>query len=84
TNNKFQDFDIKYNGDKKVMTVKYAGHTWTRNISDGIANSGTKNFTLSMSASTGGATNLQQVQFGTFEYTEFVVTQERYVDVKKG
>lgn len=37
-----------------------------------------------MTASTGGATNLQQVQFGTFEYTESAVTQVRYVDVTTG
>lgn len=37
TNNAFQDFDINYNGDTKVMTVTYAGQTWTRNISDWIA-----------------------------------------------
>ncbi len=55
TNNTFQDFDINYNGDTKVMTVKYAGQTWTRNISDWIAKSGTTNFSLSMTASTGGA-----------------------------
>ncbi|WP_047561016.1 lectin-like domain-containing protein, partial [Staphylococcus schweitzeri] len=84
TNNTFQDFDINYNGDTKVMTVKYAGQTWTRNISDWIAKSGTTNFSLSMTASTGGATNLQQVQFGTFEYTESAVTQVRYVDVTTG
>ena len=36
-----------------------------------------------MTASTGGATNLQQVQFGTFEYTESAVTV-RYVDVTTG
>lgn len=84
TNNTFQDFDINYNGDTKVMTVTYAGQTWTRNISDWIAKSGTTNFSLSMTASTGGATNLQQVQFGTFEYTESAVTQVRYVDVTTG
>lgn len=37
TNNTFQNFDITYNGDTKVMTVTYAGQTWTRNISDWIA-----------------------------------------------
>jgi hypothetical protein len=35
------------------MTVTYAGQTWTRNISDWIAKSGTTNFSLSMTASTG-------------------------------
>ncbi len=61
------------------MQVKH-GHV----IFHWIAKSGTTNFSLSMTASTGGATNLQQVQFGTFEYTESAVTQVRYVDVQRG
>ncbi|MCE4995702.1 lectin-like domain-containing protein, partial [Staphylococcus xylosus] len=82
--NSFQNFIIDYNGDTKVMTVTYAGQTWTRNISDWIKNSGTTNFSLSMTASTGGASNLQQVQFGTFTYTESAVAQAKYVDVTTG
>ena len=59
------------------MTVTYAGQTWTRNISDWIAKSGYDQlFVINDSLSTGGATNLQQVQFGTFEYTESAVTSE--------
>lgn len=34
TDNSFQEFDIDYNGDTKVMTVTYAGQQFTRNISD--------------------------------------------------
>ena len=37
------------------MTVTYAGQTWTRNISDWIKASNNTNFSLSMTASTGGA-----------------------------
>ena len=37
-----------------------------------------------MTASTGGAKNLQQVQFGTFEYTESAVAKVRYVDANTG
>ena len=37
-----------------------------------------------MTASTGGARNLQQVQFGTFEYTQSATAQVRYVDAKTG
>ncbi|WP_219850997.1 lectin-like domain-containing protein, partial [Staphylococcus warneri] len=58
-NGTFQDFVIDYNGDTKVMTVTYAGQTWTRNISDWIKASNNTNFSLSMTASTGGARNLQ-------------------------
>ena len=35
-------------------------------------------------APTGGARNLQQVQFGTFEYTQSATAQVRYVDAKTG
>ncbi|MGW7900845.1 lectin-like domain-containing protein, partial [Staphylococcus shinii] len=82
--NSFQNFIIDYNGDTKVMSINYAGQIWTRNISDWIKNSGTTNFSLSMTASTGGASNLQQVQFGTFTYTESAVAQAKYVDVTTG
>ena len=34
TDNSFQDFVIDYNGDTKVMTVTYAGQTFTRNLTD--------------------------------------------------
>ena len=36
TDNSFQDFVIDYNGDTKVMTVTYAGQTFTRNLTDWI------------------------------------------------
>ncbi|MEJ7363428.1 hypothetical protein WL472_12825, partial [Staphylococcus epidermidis] len=68
-NGTFQDFVIDYNGDTKVMTVTYAGQTWTRNISDWIKASKNTNFSLSMTASTGSARNLQQVQIDQFTYT---------------
>ncbi|HCG74272.1 putative Ig domain-containing protein, partial [Staphylococcus sp.] len=84
TDNSFQDFVIDYNGDTKVMTITYAGQTWTRNMSDWIKNSGSSTFSLSMTASTGGAKNLQQVQFGKFEYTQSAVAQVRYVDANTG
>lgn len=84
TDNSFQDFVIDYNGDTKVMTVTYAGQTWTRNMSDWINTSGATTFSLSMTASTGGGKNLQQVQFGTFEYTQSATAQVRYVDANTG
>ena len=54
TDNSFQDFVIDYNGDTKVMTVTYAGQTFTRNLTDWIKTVGVRRF-LSMTASTGGA-----------------------------
>ncbi|HEC2186309.1 TPA: putative Ig domain-containing protein [Staphylococcus delphini] len=83
-NGTFQDFVIDYNGDTKVMTIDYAGQRWTRNIADWIKASGNTNFSLSMTASTGGARNLQQVQIGSFTYTESAVTQVHYVDQDTG
>ena len=84
TDNSLQDFVIDYNGDTKVMTVTYAGQTWTKNMSDWIKRSGSTTFLLSMTVSTGGAKNLQQVQFGTFEYTQSATAQVRYVDANTG
>ena len=82
TDNSLQDFVIDYNGDTKVMTITYAGQTWTKNMSDWIKRSGSTTFSLSMTASTGWARNLQQVQFGKFEYTQSATAQVRYVDAK--
>ena len=84
TDNSLQDFVIDYNGDTKVMIITYAGQTWTKNMSDWIKRSGSTTFSLSMTASTGGARNLQQVQFGKFEYTQSATAQVRYVDAKTG
>ncbi|PNZ39837.1 lectin-like domain-containing protein, partial [Staphylococcus lutrae] len=83
-NGTFQDFVIDYNGDTKVMTITYAGQTWTRNISDWIKASNTTDFSLSMTASTGGARNLQQVQIGSFTYTQSAVAQVHYIDSDTG
>ena len=54
TDNSFQDFVIDYNGDTKVMTVTYAGQTFTRNLTDWIKQ-WWYDVSLSMTASTGGA-----------------------------
>ena len=35
-NNSFQDFVIDYNGDTKVMTVTYAGQTWSKTLQIGL------------------------------------------------
>ncbi|MGX0341492.1 lectin-like domain-containing protein, partial [Staphylococcus hominis] len=82
--NTFQDFVIDYNGDTKVMTVTYAGQTFTRNLSDWLKKNSSPNYALSITASTGGAQNLQQVQFGTFTYTQTAVAQTNYVDLATG
>lgn len=84
TDNSFRDFVIDYNGDTKVMTITYAGQTWTKNMSQWIKSSGSTSFSLSMTASTGGGKNLQQVKFGEFEYTQSATAQVRYVDAKTG
>ncbi|RTX92265.1 serine-rich repeat glycoprotein adhesin SasA, partial [Staphylococcus carnosus] len=83
--NSFQDFDIDYNGDTKVMTVTYAGQQFTRNLTYWLnRNRNVSNYALSITASTGGSKNLQQIQFGTFTYTQTASTQVRYVDVNTG
>ena len=83
TDNSFQDFVIDYNGDTKVMTVTYAGQTFTRNLTDWIKNSGGTTFSI-YDCLNWWRKNLQQVQFGTFEYTESAVAKVRYVDANTG
>ncbi|RTX85772.1 YSIRK-type signal peptide-containing protein, partial [Staphylococcus piscifermentans] len=78
--NKFRPFTIDYDGDTKDMTVTYAGQTWKQNMQSYINYSHKDVFALSISASTGGAHNLQQVRIDKFTYTASALLEEDYVD----
>ncbi|MBZ8174603.1 lectin-like domain-containing protein [Staphylococcus delphini] len=79
-----QDLLIQYDAKTKVMTVVYAGQKWTKNISDWILRGRTTNYAFGITASTGGARNLQQIQVGSFYYTEAAVTRISYFDADTG
>ncbi|MFH0716848.1 putative Ig domain-containing protein [Staphylococcus delphini] len=79
-----QDLLIQYDAKTRVMTVVYAGQRWTKNISDWILRGRTTNYAFGITASTGGARNLQQIQVGSFYYTEAAVTHISYFDADIG
>ncbi|WP_238989596.1 lectin-like domain-containing protein [Staphylococcus sp. MI 10-1553] len=79
-----QDLLIHYNAKTKVMTVVYAGQRWTKNISDWILRGRSTNYSFAITAATGDARNLQQIQVRSFYYTEAAVTRISYFDAYTG
>ncbi|MEG0732742.1 MAG: Ig-like domain-containing protein [Vagococcus sp.] len=67
TNNQFVNFELNYDTTEDKVTVVFGTQIWEKDIStwhDGI-----EALSFIVSASTGGATNLQQFEFETIEYT---------------
>ncbi|RIN78860.1 YSIRK-type signal peptide-containing protein [Staphylococcus simulans] len=80
SNNQFQPFMIDYDGDTKEMTVTYAGQTWKQSLKKYFSYTHKDEYSLSISASTGGAYNLQQVKLEKFTYTAAALLEEDFVD----
>ncbi|MGO3792328.1 MAG: lectin-like domain-containing protein, partial [Enterococcus gilvus] len=71
----FYPFKVSYSGSEKTLTVSFDDqYTWTRTIDSKEA------LSLVISASTGGATNLQQFRFDSFEFNPQGVINTKYVD----
>ncbi|MGT2832549.1 lectin-like domain-containing protein, partial [Streptococcus halotolerans] len=76
-NNEFKDLAVSYNGSTKVMTVTYAGQTFSRNIQNFLDSTrrttrqkaGEEELAFAIFASTGAGTNLQQFDLTKFEYS---------------
>ncbi|WP_412519850.1 lectin-like domain-containing protein [Staphylococcus simulans] len=79
-NNQFQEFTIDYSGDTKVMTITYAGQTWTQSMTKYFSYTHKNEYALSIAATTGGAYNLQQVKIKEFTYTAAALLEEDFVD----
>lgn len=80
SNNQFQPFTIDYDGDTKEMTITYAGQTWKQSMKKYFSYTHKNVYSLSISASTGGAYNLQQVKLEKFTYTAAALLEEDFVD----
>ncbi|WP_108796529.1 lectin-like domain-containing protein [Staphylococcus simulans] len=80
SNNQFQPFTIDYDGDTKEMTITYAGQTWKQSLQKYFSYTRKNEYSLSISASTGGAYNLQQVKLEKFTYTAAALLEEDFVD----
>ena len=86
TDNTLKDYVVSYNGSTKVMTVTYAGQTWSKNIQSYLnasraktgQKSGQEELAFALFASTGSGTNLQQFNLERFDYS----ARGAYVTVK--
>ena len=86
TDNTLKDYVVSYNGSTKVMTVTYAGQTWSKNIQSYLnasrattgQRSGQEELAFALFASTGSGTNLQQFNLERFDYS----ARGAYVTVK--
>ncbi|WP_173008418.1 lectin-like domain-containing protein, partial [Lactobacillus helveticus] len=81
-NGQFHVFAVDYDGDTRALTIKYtqtSGNilTWTRTISNSY-----QAMAMIVSASTGGAKNLQQFQIMSFDFKQAATVNIKYVDTK--
>ena len=79
---KFHNFVISYNGDSRLLTIKYteaSGNvlTWEKTV-----DSSYQSVAMIISASTGGAKNLQQFKITSFDFKQAATVNVKYVDTK--
>ncbi|MFV8260224.1 lectin-like domain-containing protein, partial [Aerococcus viridans] len=80
-NGQFQDFYLIYNGETKVMTVRFGGKTWTKNFTSIIEDLPTNVMTFTINGSTGARSNLQQFQVEEFSFFEAATVDVVYEDI---
>ncbi|ETY72489.1 adhesin [Lactiplantibacillus fabifermentans T30PCM01] len=79
-NGQFHDFVVQYDGATRTLTVNYTetdGNvlTWTTTVSDSY-----QAMAMIVSASTGGAKNLQQFKITSFDFKQAATVDVEYVD----
>ncbi|WP_173001768.1 lectin-like domain-containing protein, partial [Lactobacillus helveticus] len=83
-NGQFHDFTVDYDGDKRTLTIKYTQTsgkilTWT---SPKPVSKSNQAMAMIVSASTGGAKNLQQFEIMNFDFKPAATVNVKYVDTK--
>ena len=81
-NGQFRDFTVDYDGDTRTLTIKYTQTsgkilTWTTTVSNS-----NQAMAMIVSASTGGAKNLQQFEIMSFDFKQAATVNVKYVDTK--
>ena len=76
----FHDFIVHYDGTTRTITVSYTQTdgtvlTWSQQVADSY-----QAIAFIVSASTGGAKNLQQFKLTSFEFTQAATVNVKYVD----
>ncbi|MDM8277423.1 MucBP domain-containing protein, partial [Lactobacillus gallinarum] len=78
----FHNFVVSYDGDSRLLTIKYTEATanvltWKKTV-----DSSYQAMAMIISASTGGATNLQQFKIKSFKFKQAATVNVKYVDTK--
>ncbi|MCT3109353.1 adhesin, partial [Lactococcus lactis] len=78
----FHNFVVSYDGDRRSLTINYteaSGNvlTWTKKV-----DSSYQAMAMIISASTGGAKNLQQFKITKFDFKQAATVNVKYVDTK--
>ena len=78
----FHNFVVSYDGDSRLLTIKYTEATanvltWKKTV-----DSSYQAMAMIISASTGGATNLQQFRITSFDFKQAATVNVKYVDTK--
>ncbi|MDA2899978.1 MucBP domain-containing protein, partial [Lactococcus lactis] len=78
----FHNFVVSYDGDRRLLTINYteaSGNvlTWTKKV-----DSSYQAMAMIISASTGGAKNLQQFKITKFDFKQAATVNVKYVDTK--
>ena len=81
-NGQFHDFTVDYDGDTRTLTIKYTQTsgkilTWTTTVLNS-----NQAMAMIVSASTGGAKNLQQFEIMSFDFKQAATVNVKYVDTK--
>ncbi|RZM15316.1 cell surface protein precursor, partial [Lactobacillus delbrueckii] len=81
-NGQFHDFIVDYDGDTRTLTIKYTPTdgkvlTWTTTVPNSD-----QEMAMIVSASTGGAKNLQQLKIISFGFKRAATVNVKYVDTK--
>ncbi|MGV3185331.1 lectin-like domain-containing protein [Weissella paramesenteroides] len=81
-NGQFHDFTVDYDGDTRTLTIKYTRTrgkilTWTTTVSNS-----NQAMAMIVSASTGGAKNLQKFKISSFDFKQAATVNVKYVDTK--
>ena len=76
----FHNFVVSYDGDSRLLTIKYTEATanvltWKKTV-----DSSYQAMAMIISASTGGATNLQQFRITSFDFKQAATVNVKYVD----
>ncbi|TGD20499.1 LPXTG cell wall anchor domain-containing protein [Levilactobacillus suantsaiihabitans] len=79
---KFHDFSVDYDGDSRELTIRYTQADGTPLVWRKTVPTTDEALAMIVSASTGGAKNLQQFKLTRFDYQQAATVNVKYVDLQ--